>query len=53
MLESIISFHHYIEFLIFYEFNRRLFSNVFSLKISGNLQKTFVNNETLQKQITK
>ena len=44
MLESIIYFHHYIDF---YSPNF-----VFSIKISDNLQKMFVNNERLQKLIT-
>ena len=38
--------HHYIEFLILYEFVRRF------LQIPGNLQKMFVNIVTLQKTIT-
>jgi len=47
MLELIISFHHYMEFLILYEFVRKF------LQILGNLQKMFANNETFQKPITK
>jgi len=47
MLKSIkFLFHHYIEFLILYEIVRRF------LQISGNLQKMFLNIDTLQKTIT-
>ena len=43
MLDSIISFYHYIEFLILYDFGRRFLrislNVVFSMKIPENIQK--------------
>ena len=41
-------FHHHIKFLIL---SKTIISVVFSIKILGNLQKMFGNNETLQKPL--
>ena len=43
MLESIIFFHLYIEFLILSQISSNSSNVVFSIKIPGNLQKMFVN----------
>ena len=56
MLELIIFFHHYIEFLICNEFVIRFLQNtsnvIFSIKIPENLQKIVLNKERLNKLIT-
>ena len=54
---QLFRFHHYIEFLILSKkisqiSTNSLFFIVFSITITRNLQKMFVNNETLQKLIT-